>query len=238
MIVNNYATIQYITQHRNEPLTEESLLYIHRLMTENTLGNPDNAGRFRTNDEVVVADVITNEIVYTPPSYKEIPEFVESLCDMFNNDKQRTFIHPIIKGVIIHFMVAFMYPFVDGNGRTARALFYWYMLKENYWLTEYMSISRVIAKSKNSYEKTFRYSENDDNDIGYFVTYNLRALKISFEQLTAYIRRKQREKRLQVLLWKWAISTKDRLWCSNGWQRMQTSFLPLKTYRSGSQYRP
>lgn len=195
MIVNNYATIQYITQHRNEPLTEESLLYIHRLMTENTLGNPGNAGRFRTNDEVVVADAITNEIVYTPPSYKEIPEFVESLCDMFNNDKQRTFIHPIIKGVIIHFMVAFMHPFVDGNGRTARALFYWYMLKENYWLTEYMSISRVIAKSKNSYEKTFRYSENDDNDIGYFVTYNLRALKISFEQLTAYIRRKQREKK-------------------------------------------
>lgn len=195
MIANNYATIQYITQHRNEPLTKESLLYIHQLMTENTLDNPDNAGRFRTNDEVVVADMITNEVVYRPPSCKEIPEFVESLCDMFNNDNQHTFIHPIIKGIIIHFMLAFMHPFVDGNGRTARALFYWYMLKENYWLTEYMSISRVIAKSKNSYEKTFRYSENDDNDIGYFVAYNLRALKISFGQLTAYIRRKQQEKK-------------------------------------------
>lgn len=195
MIANNYATIQYITQHRNEPLTKESLLYIHQLMTESTLDNSGNAGRFRTNDKVVVADMITNEIVYRPPSHKEIPEFVESLCDMFNNDNQHTFIHPIIKGIIIHFMLAFMHPFVDGNGRTARALFYWYMLKENYWLTEYMSISRVIAKSKNSYEKTFRYSENDDNDIGYFVAYNLRALKISFEQLTAYIRKKQQEKK-------------------------------------------
>lgn len=195
MIANNYATIQYITRHRNKPLTEESLLYIHRLMTENTLDNPDNAGRFRTNDDVVVADMTTGEIVYTPPSHKEIPEFVESLCSMFNNDNRRTFIHPIVKGIIIHFMLAFMHPFVDGNGRTARALFYWYMLKENYWLTEYMSISRVIAKSKNSYEKTFRYSENDGNDIGYFVAYNLRALKISFEQLTTYIRRKQQEKK-------------------------------------------
>lgn len=195
MIVNNYATIQYITQHRNEPLTEESLLYIHRLMTENTLDNPDDAGRFRTNDDVVVVDMTSSEVVYTPPSHKEIPEFIESLCDMFNNDNQRTFIHPIIKGIIIHFMLAYMHPFVDGNGRTARALFYWYMLKENYWLTEYMSISRVIAKSKNNYEKTFRYSENDDNDIGYFVAYNLRALKISFEQLTVYIRRKQQEKK-------------------------------------------
>ena len=195
MIVNNYNTIQYITQHRNDPLTEENLLHIHRLMTENTLDDPNNAGRFRTNDEVVVADVVANEIVYTPPTYKEIPEFLDAICYMFNEDNPRIFLHPIIKGVIIHFMLAYMHPFVDGNGRTARALFYWYMLKENYWLTEYMSISRVIAKSKKSYEKTFRYSENDENDIGYFVTYNLRALKISFQQLTDYIQRKQKEKK-------------------------------------------
>ncbi len=195
MIVNNYNTIQYITQHRNDPLTEENLLHIHRLMTENTLDDPNNAGRFRTNDEVVVADVVANEIVYTPPAYKEIPEFLDAICYMFNEDNPRIFLHPIIKGIIIHFMLAYMHPFVDGNGRTARALFYWYMLKENYWLTEYMSISRVIAKSKKSYEKTFRYSENDENDIGYFVTYNLRALKISFQQLTDYIQRKQKEKK-------------------------------------------
>lgn len=195
MIVNNYNTIQYITQHRNDPLTEENLLHIHRLMTENTLDDPNNAGRFRTNDEVVVADVVANEIVYTPPTYKEIPEFLDAICYMFNEDNPRIFLHPIIKGIIIHFMLAYMHPFVDGNGRTARALFYWYMLKENYWLTEYMSISRVIAKSKKSYEKTFRCSENDENDIGYFVTYNLRALKISFQQLSDYIQRKQKEKK-------------------------------------------
>ncbi len=195
MIVNNYNTIQYITQHRNDPLTEENLLHIHRLMTEKTLDNPENAGRFRTNDKVVVADMIEGEIVYTPPTYAEIPDFIKDLCDMFNNDNPRVFIHPIIKGIIIHFMLAFMHPFVDGNGRTARALFYWYMLRERYWLTEYMSISRVIAKSKKSYEKTFRYSENDENDIGYFVSYNLRALKISFQQLSDYIQRKQKEKK-------------------------------------------
>ena len=195
MIVNNYNTIQYITQHRNDPLTEENLLQIHQLMTENTLDDPNNAGRFRTNDEVVVADVIANEIVYTPPTYKEIPGFLDAICYMFNEDNPRIFLHPIIKGIIIHFMLAYMHPFVDGNGRTARALFYWYMLKENYWLTEYMSISRVIAKSKKSYEKTFRYSENDGNDIGYFVAYNLRALKISFQQLSDYIQKKQKEKK-------------------------------------------
>lgn len=195
MIANNYNTIQYIVEHKDEPLTEETLLHIHRLMTEKTMDNPEDTGRFRTNDKVVVADMVEGDIIYTPPSFQEIPEFVESLCDFFNNDNPRTFIHPIIRGIIVHFMLAFMHPFADGNGRTARALFYWYMLKEKYWLTEYMSISRVIAKSKPSYEKSFRYVENDGNDIGYFVAYNLRALDISFQQLTDYIQRKQREKK-------------------------------------------
>ena len=195
MIANNYNTIQYIVEHKDEPLTEEALLHIHRLMTEKTMDNPEDAVRFRTNDKVVVADMVEGDIIYTPPSFQEIPEFVKSLCDFFNNDNPRTFIHPIIRGIIVHFMLAFMHPFADGNGRTARALFYWYMLKEKYWLTEYMSISRVIAKSKPSYEKSFRYVENDGNDIGYFVAYNLRALEISFQQLTDYIQRKQHEKK-------------------------------------------
>ena len=195
MIVNNYNTIQYIVEHKEQPLTEELLLTIHRLMTEKTLDNPEDAGRFRTNDKVVVADMIEGDIIYTPPSFQEIPEFVESLCNFFNNDNPRTFIHPIIRGIIVHFMLAFMHPFVDGNGRTARALFYWYMLKEGYKLTEYMSISRVIAKSKTNYEKAFRYVENDGNDMGYFVAYNLGALEKSFQQLRDYIQRKQREKR-------------------------------------------
>ncbi len=195
MIVNNYNTIQYIVEHKEQPLTEELLLTIHQLMTEKTLDNPEDAGRFRTNDKVVVADMVEGDIIYTPPSFQEIPEFVESLCNFFNNDNPRTFIHPIIRGIIVHFMLAFMHPFVDGNGRTARALFYWYMLKEGYKLTEYMSISRVIAKSKANYEKAFRYVEIDGNDMGYFVAYNLRALEISFQQLRDYIQRKQREKR-------------------------------------------
>lgn len=196
MIVNNYRTIQYISEHKNEPLTEEGLRYIHKLMTENTLENAQDAGRFRTKeDNVVVEEGLTHEVVHTPPPAEDLPDFVRDLCVFFNNNDDKKFIHPIIKGIIVHFMIAYMHPFVDGNGRTARALFYWYMLKEKYWLTEYMSISRIIAESKRAYEKSFLYAECDDMDIGYFVTYNLKALQLSFEQLKLYIERKQNEKK-------------------------------------------
>lgn len=195
MIHNNYQTIKFIVDHQEDSLSEELLLQVHRLMTENTLEHPEFAGHFRTNDNVVVENGITHETVHTPPSHKDIPQFVKDLCLFFNNKNDGQFIHPIIRGIIIHFMISYVHPFVDGNGRTARALFYWYMLKQGYWLTEYLSISRVIAKSKKSYEKAFLYSEADTMDIGYFVAYNLKVLEHSFKQLQDYIKRKQEEKK-------------------------------------------
>lgn len=196
MIFNNYHTIQFIVENKNKPLTEELLLKIHLLMTENTLSNIADSGRFRHTDDVVVEDGITHDIVHTPPTFAEIPAFVRDLCAFFNADRTTPFIHPIIKGIVIHFMIAFMHPFTDGNGRTARALFYWYMLKNGYWLTEYMSISRIIYKSKKSYEKSFLYAENDGNDIGYFIAYNLEVLEQAFKELQNYIERKNSEKKM------------------------------------------
>ena len=163
-------------------------------MTSNTLDSPDDSGRFRKNDDIVVENGITHETVHIPPTYTEIPSFVKSLCDFFNETHSKVFIHPIIRGIIIHFMIAYVHPFADGNGRTARAMFYWYMLRQGYWLTEYMSISRVIAKSKKAYEKSFLYAEADMLDIGYFVNYNLGVLEKSFKQLQEYIKRKQLDK--------------------------------------------
>ena len=199
MIHNNYQTIQYIVEHKDEPLSEGLLLQIHRLMTDNTMQNPEDAGRFRNNNDVVVENGITHETVHTPPSYEDIPQFIKDLCVFFNDENPRQFIHPIIRSIVIHFMISFVHPFVDGNGRTARAMFFWYMLREGYWLTEYLSISRVIARSKKAYEKAFLYTEADGMDIGYFVAYNLRVLEQSFKQLQAYIKRKQEEKKAASL---------------------------------------
>ena len=188
MIHNNYAAIRFITEHKDAPLTPEIILRLHEIMTENTLDNPSDAGRFRTNNDIVVADSLSGEVVHTPPKYEEIPEFIDSLCAFANtNGSGNNFLHPIIKAIFIHYLVAFYHPFVDGNGRTARALFYWYMLRSGYWLTEYLSISRIIYRSKPSYEKAYLYSEHDGNDIGYFIAYNLRVLKLAFEELKNYI---------------------------------------------------
>ena len=195
MIVNNYQTIQFISSKKNEPLTPQLLLQVHELMTAGTLENPDNSGRFRINDDIVVGNGLTGEIVHRPPTFKCLETFAEKLCDYFNNSGSTTFLHPIIKGLVIHFLIAYYHPFADGNGRTARALFYWYMMKENYWLIEYLSISRIIYKSKSRYEKSFLFTECDGNDLGYFITYNLDVLAKAFDGLKRYLQKKQAERK-------------------------------------------
>ena len=198
MIYNNYNSIRFIVEHKNEPLTAELLLKVHSLMTYKTLENPEDEGRFRDDDGIVVENGITHEVVHTPPAHEDIAEFVEDLCRFFNGSQSEGFIHPIVKAIIIHFMVAYVHPFVDGNGRTARALFYWYMLKNGYWLTEYLSISRIIYKSKASYEKSYLYAEMDDNDMSYFISYNLRVLDLAFKELKIYIERKIKQKKTAI----------------------------------------
>lgn len=196
MILNNYNTINFIRDHAKERLTPVMIMQIHGMMTENALDVPDAAGRLRREDEnIVVGNGITGEIVHTPPSADCLNEFLDRLCAFFNDENAEIFVHPIIRAITIHFLVGYYHPFADGNGRTARALFYWYMMKSNYWLVQYLSISRIIKGSKKSYEKAFLYSEADENDIGYFIQYNLDVLLKSFDALSLYIKRKNNERK-------------------------------------------
>ena len=195
MIVNNYLTIKHISDIQHEPITLERLLEIHQLITHQTLDDPTDEGVYRNNNEINVVDVIDGEIVHTPPDFNEVPILMDELFNFFNNNDAEQFIHPIIKGCIIHFMIGYIHPFVDGNGRTARALFYWYLLKNGYWLTEYLSISRLIIKSKTQYAQAFIYSEIDDNDLTYFIQYKIKTMQLAYASLREYIQQKINEKR-------------------------------------------
>ncbi|WOD44675.1 Fic family protein [Hwangdonia lutea] len=192
MILNNYKTIQYISEHQDDNISVEKLYDIHRLVTENTL-EVENVGVFRNTNEVHVMNEITGEIVHTPPKFEELDALMQSFCEFFNNNPKEDFIHPIVKASILHFLMGYIHPFVDGNGRTARAIFYWYLLKNGYWLTEYLSISRVIMKTKVQYEKAYLYTEIDDMDVTYFIHYQVKVLMRAFEELKTYVAKKKKE---------------------------------------------
>ncbi len=181
MVMNNYQTMTFIRENINITMSENVLLKIHVLVTKDTLENSINEGKFRESDDVHVVDWITGEVFWIPPNYQDARKMMNDLINFMNRDKP--FIHPIIKASIIHFMIGFIHPFYDGNGRTARALFYWYLLKKEYELMQYLSISTTILDSKIQYYKAYLHSEIDENDLTYFIIYQIKVLNRALEKL-------------------------------------------------------
>ncbi|GAB3333138.1 Fic family protein [Marivirga atlantica] len=196
MIFNNLRGIKFIDEEVKSSLDFKLIIEVHRIMTANTSAE-DCAGSFR-DGQIYVQDHIDGEIAHTPPEHKFVESLMGELCDFVNEDK--TFIHPIIKASIIHFMIGFIHPFKDGNGRTARALFYWFLLKKDYSLIKSISISRAILDSRIQYDKAFLKTENDDNDLTYFIMYSIKSLRVAFESLVRYRDKKKNEREKSNLI--------------------------------------
>lgn len=191
MIYNNWVTIQHLREQKTIILTPQGLCEIHAMITQDTLENPADAGRIRTQDDIVVQ--YRDQVVHEPPKAALLPERVAAFCAFVNNDEQDEWLHPVVKASIIHFWIGYDHPFVDGNGRTARALFYWYLLSRNYWLFEYLVMSRYFIKAPARYVRAYMYTETDSHDLTYFIVYNLRIVRLAIQELRTYLQHKQKE---------------------------------------------
>lgn len=190
MILNNFRTMQRIGKIKDKPLSKELVFEIHRLVTEGTLDEPLAEGRFRTANEKRVVGDMYNEVFHDPPPANQLEERMAAMCDFANGKTPKYFSHPVIRSIILHFWLAYDHPFVDGNGRTARALFYWSMLRHGFWLFEFISISQIIRKAPAKYGRAFLYTETDDNDLTYFILYHLDVIRRAIKELHEYIKRK------------------------------------------------
>ena len=198
MILNNYTTIQFLNRQKHEVLTPEIIMQVQRTLIHNTLEHEDAAGRLRYPVEnIKVYDEDEQQILHQPPPAEELSERIAKMCAFANAstilDVKTDFIHPAIRAIILHFWLAYDHPFVDGNGRTARALFYWCMLKNGYWLAEFLTISTIIAGHPKKYARAYLDTEIDDNDLTYYIMYHLDVIERSINVFRDYIREKQSE---------------------------------------------
>jgi Fic family protein len=195
MVLNNYRAMEFIKEQKDEPLTLALILELHEIVTRDTLDKPDAAGRLRRADERI-GMWYEDELVHEPPHADELQARLQRLCDFANEDYQAAepFLNPIIRAIMLHFMIGYDHPFCDGNGRTARALFYWYALRQGYWLLEYVSISKVIREeSGKKYELAFLNAELDESDATYFVLHQLDAVLKGLSALQTYFAAKAGE---------------------------------------------
>ena len=195
MILNNYLTMQHIRDLKSSALSPELVLEIHRLITTDTLEEPTAAGRFRRLNEPCVVSDDFGQVFHDPPPADELTERMDAMCAFANDDTSDHFIHPAVRAIILHFWLAYDHPFVDGNGRTARALFYWSMLRSGYWIFEFISISAILRKAPIQYGRSFLYTETDDNDLTYFLVAQTEVIFQAISELHRYIERKSAQLR-------------------------------------------
>ncbi len=193
MILNNYHAMSFIRKMQDEELTPSMILELHRIVSNGTLDDPTKAGKLRSQSDQIYIEGVPGEVVHEPPPAHELQERLERLCDFANGQSSKEFVNPIIRAIILHFMLGYDHPFVDGNGRTARALFYWSVAKSGYWLLEYVTVSKILKSAPAKYAEAFLLTETDGNDLTYFLLHQVDVIQKSTEAFYIYLREKLSE---------------------------------------------
>ena len=142
---------------KNYSFTIETILEMHKLTTEKILP-PESAGQFRIR-QVVIKNTKTGQVSYTPPPAVEVPYLVEDLVNWINSDEGKG-VHPIIKAGIIHYELARIHPFVDGNGRVARAVATLILFLDGYDIRKFFSFEEYFDENPMQYYLTLQAVSN------------------------------------------------------------------------------
>lgn len=226
MIVNNYLAMEFVRTRVDRDLDVAMLLELQAILTDGTI-DQDFVGRFQRPDEdrVGVYDEL-GSLLHDPPPAHDIPHRMSALCEFANaHAPEGEFLHPVARAVLLHFMLGYEHPFEDGNGRTARAVFYWAMLKQGYWLAEFLSISSLLVKAPSRYARSFLYTERDDNDATYFVLFQLDIVVRAIDALDGYLKRKFKE-----------VRDTERLLRASDFNNRQIALLSHALRHSGATY--
>lgn len=186
MIFNNFQAMSMLRDRLAEPMTPDLICDIHRVVTDGTLDDPDDAGRLqRPGDDRVRIFGDGEQVLHVPPPAAELPERIAALCAFLNATEP--WIPPVLKAFTAHFMVGHDHYFADGNGRTARALFYWVMLKNGFWATEYLVVSQLLREGPAKYARSFLLTEQDAGDLTHFFLFHSQVVVRAMDRLTAYL---------------------------------------------------
>lgn len=190
MIIGNYKMMLYAWDMRQKPMSLDFLQELHRVGVEEIDDDTYSPGSFRKSNDVHVVNS-DGEIVHTPPSHEGLKNRLKNIVAWANVDHDEnsdsSYIHPLIKAMVLHFCVGYEHPFRDGNGRVARGIFYWYMFKKDFSAFRYIAISVLLKKAPVKYDKSYLYTESDQMDLTYFIEYQADIVIRAIEKFkTAY----------------------------------------------------
>lgn len=206
MIIGNFKMMKFAWDNREKDLTPDFIRDLHQIGVDGIDDDKYTPGVFRKTDDVKVVDAEGN-IVHQPPLAKKLKARLKKVCSWVNECHHDTdtsdYFHPLVKAIIIHFLIGFEHPFRDGNGRVARALFYWYMFKNDFSAFRYITISLLLKNAPVQYGKSYLYTESDEMDLTYFIDYQCSIIIRAINKFKdSYQRTLKEAEAFNVWLWK------------------------------------
>lgn len=175
MLINNYQAMRWIKKNDSQQVSKEVILKIHEIVSQNTLEGDDAnfSGKFR-DDKVYVGN-------HEGVEHTKIETVLDEVISLTTNNPR--YLHGLIKGILLHYFTAYIHPFFDGNGRTARTLFYFKSMKNNLKFVELLSISANLKQHGKRYEKSFDLVKEHELDITFFIDFCLDSLLLSLKKV-------------------------------------------------------
>lgn len=198
MILNNFLALEFVRDHLGEELTPEFICGVHRIVTDGTLDEAEDAGRLQRQGEErirIYGSEGDEQLLHVPPPAEELPERLQRLCDFANGvgEYASQYVPPLVRALVVHFMMGYDHYFVDGNGRTARVIAQWVMLREGFFLMDFVPVSRLLHKAPAQYARSFREVEQDEGDLTYFLIWHAEVMCRAIRELHEYLARKSKE---------------------------------------------
>lgn len=198
MILNNFLALEYVRDHLGEELTPEFICGVHRIVTDGTLDEAEDAGRLQRQGEErirIYGSGGDDQLLHVPPPTEELPERLKRLCDFANGvgEYASQYVPPLVRALIVHFMMGYDHYFVDGNGRTARVIAQWVMLREGFFLMDFVPVSRLLRTAPAKYARSFLEVEQDEGDLTYFLIWHAEIILRGIRELHDYLARKSKE---------------------------------------------
>lgn len=189
-----------IQHSQSYEFSEETLLEIHRITTERIL-HPDSSGKFRLS-QVVIKNAATGQISYTPPPAAEIPYLIEDLINWINDPETKD-LHPVIKAGIIHYEISRIHPFLDGNGRSGRAIATLIMFLDGYDIRKFFSLEEYFDENPMDYYLTLQAVSNQlvldsyERDLTPWLEYFIKGVAIELNRVKEKVRRISTDTRIK-----------------------------------------
>lgn len=183
-VINYRKVMDYISsfhpKDRKEEISEKVINDLHKLTVAKILPS-EQCGVFRKT-QVVVKNSITGEVSFRPPMAVAVPFQVKDLVEFINSSEEDD-INPVLKSGAVHYELVKIHPFLDGNGRVARAFATLILYKEGYDIRKFFSLEEYFDKDAKEYYEALQSVEKKDGELTQWLEYFTLGLSIELSKI-------------------------------------------------------